>query len=61
MAQPDAFDVTITGRGGHSAAPHLTVDPIIVASHIIQALQTIVSRQVNSSHYSGSDTCGNGL
>lgn len=47
MAQPDGFDITITGKGGHAAAPHAAVDPIVVASQIIQALQTIVARNVN--------------
>lgn len=47
LASTDDFDIEITGRGGHAAQPHQTVDPIIVASAIVQALQTIVSRFVD--------------
>lgn len=47
MAAADAFEVTVRGKGGHGASPHQTVDPIVVASHLILALQQIVSRQVN--------------
>lgn len=47
MAAYDAFDITITGKGGHAAAPHNTIDPIVVASQVIAALQTITSRQSN--------------
>lgn len=47
MAQPDAFEIEITGRGGHAAAPHAAIDPILVATHVIQSLQTIVSRSIN--------------
>lgn len=46
MAQPDGFDITIIGRGGHAAAPHSAIDPIVIAAEIIQALQTVVSRNV---------------
>jgi amidohydrolase len=45
-AASDSFRVTITGRGGHAAFPHRTVDPILVASHVVVALQGIVSRQI---------------
>ena len=47
MAAADLFDVVIEGKGGHGATPHGTVDAIIVASQIIQSLQTIVSRNTN--------------
>ncbi len=47
MAAADQFTVTIRGRGGHGAAPHQTVDPVVVSSHVIQALQAVVSRQVD--------------
>ena len=47
MAAADIFTITIKGIGGHGAAPQGTVDCIIVASHLIQALQTIVSRNTN--------------
>lgn len=46
MAAADRVEITITGRGGHGAHPHLTVDPVVVAAHIITAAQTIVARNV---------------
>ncbi len=45
FASVDTFTIEITGRGGHAAAPHQTVDPIVVAAEIVTALQTIVSRR----------------
>lgn len=47
MGNADDFTVTIQGKGGHGAAPHQTVDPIMVAAQAIVNLQTIVSRRVN--------------
>ncbi|MFN4286259.1 MAG: M20 family metallopeptidase [Lacibacter sp.] len=47
MASADELYITIKGKGGHAAAPHLTVDPIVVASHLILALQQLVSRYNN--------------
>ena len=47
MASADNFSLTITGRGGHAAMPHQSVDPVIAAASIIQALQAIVSRQTD--------------
>jgi amidohydrolase len=47
FAAVDNFAVTITGRGGHAAAPHETIDPVIAAAHVVTALQTIVSRRRN--------------
>lgn len=47
MAAADQFSITITGRGGHGAHPYQTIDPVIIAAHVITALQTIVSRNVN--------------
>jgi amidohydrolase len=47
MASTDEFTINITGRGGHAARPHTTIDPIIVGMAVIQALQTIVSRSVD--------------
>ena len=44
MAAVDAFDIHIKGRGGHGAMPHETADPVIAAVGIVQALQSIVSR-----------------
>lgn len=47
MASTDELYMTIHGKGGHGAAPHHCVDPIVVASHIIVALQQIVARNKN--------------
>ncbi|HEY3381915.1 MAG TPA: amidohydrolase [Vicinamibacterales bacterium] len=47
MAQSDTFEVVITGRGGHASQPHLTIDPVLVASHIVVAAQSIASRSVD--------------
>ncbi len=47
MAAADAFTIKIRGCGGHAAAPHQCVDPVVTAAHLILALQTIVSRNVN--------------
>ena len=44
MASADEIDMTIYGSGGHGAMPHNTIDPIVITSHIITALQQIVSR-----------------
>ncbi len=46
-AAADRFTITVRGKGGHAARPHLTVDPVVVAAHIVTALQTIVSREVD--------------
>ncbi|KAG9235677.1 hypothetical protein BJ875DRAFT_482986 [Amylocarpus encephaloides] len=43
----DSFRVTVYGRGGHASQPHVTIDPVVLAAHIIVRLQTIVSREVN--------------
>ena len=44
----DRFDIRILGKGGHSAFPETTVDPIVIAGHIITELQTIVSRRIRA-------------
>jgi hippurate hydrolase len=44
MASADELYITIKGKGGHAAAPHLTTDTILVASHLIISLQQIISR-----------------
>lgn len=45
-ANVDSIDILVHGRGGHGAWPHLTVDPIVIASEIVMSLQTIVSRKL---------------
>jgi hippurate hydrolase len=47
MSASDRVTITIKGRGGHAARPHLTVDPIVVASSLVMALQTVVARNVD--------------
>jgi len=47
MASSDYVTITLTGKGGHSAMPHLSVDPVVAAASIIMALQTIVSRNAD--------------
>lgn len=47
MAQVDDFDIVISGSSGHGARPHHGVDAIVVASQVIQALQTIPSRKID--------------
>jgi len=47
MAAADRFEIAIEGRGGHGAHPYLTVDPVVVAGHLITAIQSIVSRNVS--------------
>jgi len=46
FAAPTAFRIEIEGRGGHAAAPHQSVDAVVVAAHAITALQTVVSRSL---------------
>jgi hippurate hydrolase len=47
MASADLIDIEVRGKGGHGALPHLAVDPIVVAAHIVTALQTLVSRSTD--------------
>ena len=47
LASVDQFDISVTGRGGHAAMPHTTIDPVATASKIVCELQTIVSREIN--------------
>ncbi|MET0390685.1 MAG: M20 aminoacylase family protein [Polyangiales bacterium] len=46
FASSTEIEITITGRGSHAATPHLAVDPVVVACHMVTAFQTIVSRNV---------------
>lgn len=47
MAGAGVFTIKVIGKGGHGAAPHTSVDPVVCAAQIITALQSIVSRNVN--------------
>ena len=46
-ASSDSIEITIEGKGGHGAAPHLSVDPIYVAAQFVVALQQVVSRNID--------------
>jgi amidohydrolase len=47
MAGPDEFELIVRGRGGHGAYPHTAIDAVVVASHLVVALQTIVARSTD--------------
>ncbi|MDK3016167.1 M20 aminoacylase family protein [Pseudodonghicola flavimaris] len=47
MASADQFDILLTGKGGHAAAPHQAVDTNLAAAHVVVALQSIASRNVD--------------
>ena len=47
MASADELYITVKGKGGHAASPHLVVDPILIASHLVIALQQVISRNNN--------------
>ncbi len=47
MASADELYITVKGKGGHAASPHLCIDPILIASHLIVSLQQVVSRNNN--------------
>jgi amidohydrolase len=46
MASADAFDVEVRGRGGHGAYPHLSVDPVTAAAHILIGMQHLVAKEI---------------
>jgi hippurate hydrolase len=47
MAATDEIVISVRGKGGHAAMPHLTVDPVVITAQIVSALQTIASRNAN--------------
>ena len=49
-AATDTFNIVVVGRGGHAARPHRTIDPTLIASHLVLALQSIVSRNADPLH-----------
>jgi len=49
-AATDNFTIDVIGKGGHAARPHATIDPTLIASHIVIALQSIASRNANPIH-----------
>jgi len=46
MAGAEMFTIKVTGKGGHGAMPHTTIDPVLAGAHIVAALQSVVSRNV---------------
>ena len=57
MASADEFYITVTGKGGHAAAPHQSIDPNVTAAHIILGLQSIASRNVDPLHSAVVSVC----
>jgi amidohydrolase len=49
MASTDEIYLTVKGKGGHAATPHMVIDPVLMASHIVVALQQVVSRRAKPS------------
>ncbi|WP_027487827.1 M20 aminoacylase family protein [Allorhizobium undicola] len=47
MAASDTFEIVVSGKGSHAAQPHLSVDPVLAAAHVVIALQSIVSREID--------------
>lgn len=47
LAATDEFEITVTGKGGHAAQPHMTIDPVLIASKMVVTLQSLVSRTVD--------------
>jgi amidohydrolase len=47
LAATDSIHIKVSGKGGHASRPHECVDPVLVASHIVSALQSIVSRSID--------------
>src|SRR5438445_772650 len=47
LANVDTVDILVRGKGGHGAAPHTTIDPVVLAARIVLDLQTLVSREIS--------------
>jgi amidohydrolase len=47
LANVDSVDIIVKGKGGHGAAPHTTIDPVVIAARIVLDLQTLVSREID--------------
>ena len=47
MAAAEVFEITLYGKGGHAAMPHLTIDPIVATSALVTNLQSIISRTIS--------------
>ena len=57
FAAADEFEITVTGLGGHAAKPHEVIDTTLVASHIVVALQSVVSRNVDPVEHAVISVC----
>lgn len=57
MASVDRFEIIVTGKGGHAGIPETAVDPVVVSSAIVSALQTLVSRNVSPQHSAVVSVC----
>ena len=58
MAASDRVEICVNGRGGHGAHPYMAIDPVLVAAHIITAVQSLVSRNVNPLDSAVVSLCG---
>ncbi len=47
LASADEFEITIEGKGGHAAQPHNSIDPVVIAAHVILAVQAIAARETD--------------
>jgi amidohydrolase len=47
MAGMCRFEIEVRGKGGHAARPHMAVDPVVISAHVVTALQTLVSRELD--------------
>ncbi|GHA26418.1 amidohydrolase [Devosia pacifica] len=47
MAASDQFSIELEGSGGHAAMPHMATDPVVIAAHLVTAMQTLVSRNID--------------
>ena len=47
LAAADRWDIRITGKGGHAAHPHMTIDPMVAGASVVMSLQSIVSRNID--------------
>ncbi|MCL1950560.1 MAG: amidohydrolase [Turicibacter sp.] len=57
MAAPDAFEITIKGKGTHSAMPHLGIDPVVIAANTVSEFQNIVARRIDPLRPAVLSTC----
>ena len=57
LAAADRFTIEISGKGAHAMAPHTSIDPVVVAAHVITALQSIVSRNTSALDAAVVSTC----